>query len=193
MMIRKNILKTDLKNVDIYKPCMFKMGSGASISAEGYFNFNISWWDIRNIRGGELILGENARIIISKNFNIYEGCSIIVTDGAELKLGSGYINMDSKIRCRKKITIGNDVVISENVHIRDSDTHQILNGNHISTMPVVIGNHVWIGANETILKGVTIGDGAIIAAGAVVTKNVQANSMVGGIPAKVIKENIEWK
>ena len=101
-MIRKNILKTDLKNVDIYKPCMFKMGSGASISAEGYFNFNISWWDIRNIRGGELILGENARIIISKNFNIYEGCSIIVTDGAELKLGSGYINMDSKKRCRKK-------------------------------------------------------------------------------------------
>lgn len=193
MMIRKNILKTDLKNVDIYKPCMFKMGRGASISAEGYFNFNISWWNIKNIRGGELILGENSRLIISKNFNIYEGCSIIVTDGAELKLGSGYINMDSKIRCRKKITIGNDVVISENVHIRDSDTHQILNENHVPTQPVIIGNHVWIGANATILKGVTIGDGAIIAAGAVVTKDVHANSMVGGVPAKVIKENIEWK
>ena len=59
-MIRKNILKTDIKNVDIYKPCSFKMGRGASICAEGYFNFNISWWNIRNIRGGELILGENA-------------------------------------------------------------------------------------------------------------------------------------
>ena len=150
-MIRKKCLKTKLKRVDIYKPCLFKMEEGSSINAEGYFNFNISWWDTRNIRRGELLLGENAKITISKNFNIYEGCSIIVTDGAELKLGSGYINMDSKIRCRKKITIGNDVVISENVHIRDSDTHQILHENHISTQPVIIGNHVWIGANGTIL------------------------------------------
>lgn len=69
----------------------------------------------------------------------------MVTDGAELKRGFGYINMDSKIRCRKKITIGNDVIISENVHIRDSDTHHILNESYILTMPIVIGNHVRIG------------------------------------------------
>lgn len=53
--------------------------------------------------------------------------------------------------------------------------------------PIVIGNNVWIGSHATILPGVTIEDGAIVAAGAVVTRNVPANMIVGGVPAKVIK------
>ena len=61
------------------------------------------------------------------------------------------------------------------------------------TQPVFIGNHVWIGTNVTILKGVTIGDGAIIAAGSVVTKSVPSKCLAAGVPAKVIKENVEWK
>ena len=56
-----------------------------------------------------------------------------------------------------------------------------------------IGNHVWIGAKAMIMKGVNIGDGAIIAAGAVVTKDVPARCLVAGVPAKVIKTDIEWK
>ncbi len=53
--------------------------------------------------------------------------------------------------------------------------------------PVIIGDNVWIGASVTIVPGVTIGDNAIIAAGAVVTKNVEPNTVVGGVPAKFIK------
>ena len=53
--------------------------------------------------------------------------------------------------------------------------------------PIVIGKNVWIGANVTVLGGVTIGDNAIVAAGAVVTKDVPENTIVGGIPTKVIK------
>ena len=56
-----------------------------------------------------------------------------------------------------------------------------------------IGNKVWFATNALILPGVTIGDGAIIAAGAVVTKDVPARCMVAGVPAKVIKENVKWK
>ena len=53
--------------------------------------------------------------------------------------------------------------------------------------PVKIGNNVWIGAHATILAGVTVGDNAVVAAGAVVTKDVPANAVVGGVPAKIIK------
>ena len=53
--------------------------------------------------------------------------------------------------------------------------------------PIIIGNNVWIGASVTVVPGVTIGDNAIIAAGAVVTKDVEANTIVGGVPAKVIR------
>ncbi len=54
--------------------------------------------------------------------------------------------------------------------------------------PVEIGNGVWVGAHATILSGVTIGDNAVIAAGAVVTKDVPANAVVGGVPAQTIKQ-----
>ena len=54
--------------------------------------------------------------------------------------------------------------------------------------PVEIGNGVWVGAHATILSGVTIGDNAVIAAGAVVTKDVPANAVAGGVPAKIIKQ-----
>nr|WP_277200415.1 DapH/DapD/GlmU-related protein [Veillonella seminalis] len=61
--------------------------------------------------------------------------------------------------------------------------------NHIAVAtPVTIGNDVWIGGNVTILPGINIGDKAVIAAGAVVTKDVPANTVAGGVPAKVIKE-----
>ena len=53
--------------------------------------------------------------------------------------------------------------------------------------PIKIGCRVWIGAHATVLPGVTIGDNAVIAAGAVVTKDVPANAVVGGVPAKIIK------
>jgi len=54
--------------------------------------------------------------------------------------------------------------------------------------PIVIGKNVWIGANATVVPSVTIGDGSVIAAGAVVTKDVPANVIVGGVPAKIIKK-----
>lgn len=110
-----------------------------------------------------------------------------------LELGSGYMNMDSKIRCRNRISIGHNVFIAENVYIRDSDAHEIIGRNQPSSKPIRIGNHVWIGSNVTILKGVTIGDGAIIAAGAVVNKDVPAYALVGGVPARIIREHVEWK
>ena len=58
---------------------------------------------------------------------------------------------------------------------------------HTYPAPIVLGKNVWVGSNSTILQGVAIGDNAVVAAGAVVTKNVPANVVVGGVPARIIK------
>lgn len=141
-------------------------------------------------------LGNRANLEVNGNFYIYPTASIRLRKDSKLSLGSGYINTGTKIHCRKSITIGDDVAISFNCYIADSDFHTIIDkdGNVINPdAPVIIGNHVWIGRGATILKGVTIGDGAVIGAGAVVTKDVPPNTIVAGNPAKVIKENITWK
>lgn len=141
---------------------------------------------------GYLEMYQNSEINVSDTFFIHSGCDIMVFKGAKLNLGSGYINRYCKIRCYNEITIGNGVAISENFTIWDSDAHQMINGSE-PTQPIVIGNNVWIGTNVTVLKGVKIGDGCIIAAGSLVTKDVPANCLAAGVPAKVIKENVEWK
>ncbi len=108
----------------------------------------------------------------------------------------------------KNITIGKDVFINSGCHFQDQGSITIGDGslighnvvlvtinhdlnpkenrkNHYA--PIKIGSHVWIGSNATVLPGVTVGDWAVIAAGAVVTKDVPARTVVGGVPAKILK------
>lgn len=141
---------------------------------------------------GVLKMMENSQINVQNGFSIFSGHHIILMENARLSLGSGYINRDVKIRCFSGISIGNNVAISENVTIWDTDAHAILGKEAEMTQPVKIGNNVWIGNNVTILKGVSIGDGAIIAAGAVVSRDIPAGCLAGGVPAKVIRENVKW-
>jgi acetyltransferase-like isoleucine patch superfamily enzyme len=103
------------------------------------------------------------------------------------------MNNECQIICSEKISIGNNVAIANEVIIRDSDDHQITSYTHCKTAPVVIGNHVWIGQRAMILKGITIGDGAIIAAGAVVTHDVPADTIVAGVPTRIVKCEVEWQ
>ena len=108
----------------------------------------------------------------------------------------------------KNITIGKDVFINSGCHFQDQGGIEIGDGalighnvvlatinhdlnpkenrkNHYA--PIKIGDHVWIGSNATVLPGVTIGDYAVVAAGAVVTRDVPAMTVVGGVPARVLK------
>ena len=94
------------------------------------------------------------------------------------------------------ITIGNDVIMGPNVQIFSenhnySDTTITIKEQGVAKQAVVIGDDCWVGAGATILAGVTIGDGCVIAASSVVTKSVPANSIVAGIPARVIKNRVE--
>ena len=98
-----------------------------------------------------------------------------------------------QISCGDTIEIGEGATIGRDVVIRSYDGHTILEEGYNISLPIKIGNHVWIGQGATILKGVTIGDGSIVASGAIVTKDVPPHSIVAGVPAKVIKENVCWR
>ncbi|MBK5214574.1 MAG: acyltransferase [Flavobacteriaceae bacterium] len=140
-----------------------------------------------------LKIDNEGKFHILGKFKFHTGAFIVVNKNAKLEIGSGYTNNNVEINCFNHISIGNDVAISKGVVIRDSDNHQIIGNSNPISQPIKIGNHVWIGLNATILKGVHIGDGAIIAAGAVVTKGVPANTIVAGVPAKIIRSDVVWK
>lgn len=143
-------------------------------------------------RATSLRIDANAKFNIKDKFTIYYGGDIILFKNSELNLGSGFFNSNIKIRCHKKISIGNDVAISHDVTIMDSDAHSIV-GKDNEPQSIIIEDHVWIGTRATILKGVSIGKGSIVAAGSVVTNNVPERTLVAGVPARIIKENILWK
>jgi acetyltransferase-like isoleucine patch superfamily enzyme len=192
--ISKNKLRLMRRNdLRIYKDYEAQIAETAEIIVnKGLLEINKKWAK-NDPFASFLTMGENAKIIVNGNFQIYSGARISINKGAILILGSGYINSGVNISCFDRIEIGDNCVIAENVCIRDSDNHDILDGKHIKTQPIKIGNHCWIGMNATILKGVTIGDGVIVAAGAVVNKDVPPRMMVGGVPAKVIRQNVEWE
>lgn len=140
------------------------------------------------------IMQKKSKIIATGKFYFYTGCKVVVRENAKLILGDGsFINVDSKVYCKKQIEIGNNTFIGEEVIIRDTDEHSLDKKNYENTKPIKIGNHVWIGMRCMILKGVTIGDNCIIAAGSIVTKDIPNNCLVAGNPAKIIKTGVNWK
>lgn len=153
------------------------------------------------------------RIRIGENSIL--GCAIILErDTGSVHIGNNTYIGASTIACAEKISVGSDVLIAWGVTIVDHDSHSVdwenrredvrlwregyLRGNLekaaemknwdvVQKKDVNIGDKAWIGFNAIILKGVTIGEGAVVAAGAVVTKDVPAWTVVGGNPAKIIK------
>ena len=119
-----------------------------------------------------------------------------------------YIGDDCLISCANLIEIGSYTLIAHGVQIFDNDSHPLdwhrrkkdwqtivdslpYPREMIATSAIQIGQHVWIGLNSIILKGVTIGDKSIIAAGSVVTSDIPAGVIAGGNPAKVIRTIME--
>ncbi len=145
--------------------------------------------------GCNLNLMKNSRLILNGNSKIGLGSALSLEENATLELGSStYICAGATIRVAHKVSIGDQCAISWNVTIMDSDFHEytLEDGTvPLKTKEVVIGNNVWIGNNVLILKGVTIGDNAIVAAGSVVTKNVPEGTVVAGNPAKIIKNGVK--
>lgn len=124
------------------------------------------------------------RVWISKTF----GCDC----GKNIFIGDDFTgNFNLTILDIREVYIGNNVMIGPNTLITTVGhplSPKARRGYMAKAAPVRIGNDVWIGGNVTILPGVTIGNNVVVAAGAVVTKDVPDNSLVGGVPARIIRE-----
>ena len=143
--------------------------------------------------------GKNLRMLINPGGEICFRGRVIAADEVELqssgKLTIGAnttINRYSRIVAFEQIEMGDNVMLAQFVTIVDHDHKFSSSDNGLAfdgyeTKPVRIGNNVWVGEKASILKGCTVGDNVIIAAHSLVNKDVPPNSVVGGVPAKVLK------
>ena len=145
-------------------------------------------------------------VVIGKHVSCYAGCSFAIGENGRCTIGDFTLLNGALIMAEEKIEIGSYCLVSWGVGMADSDFHPLEPAQRLidaqalapyfkdrpprpklKTVPVKIGDNVWIGMNAVILKGVTIGDNSIVAAGAVVTKSIPANTIVAGNPAAVVK------
>ena len=188
----RSVIKPRSSSIRVFNRSNIKIAPTAQIDMAEHASFEINRQDyFRTYERSTLFLNDNARLKINGRFTMHGHSSIMVHKDAVLEIGNNtYLNGGS-IECSYGITIGNDCAIADGVRIMDNSWHTM--HSPIGGGKINIGNKVWIATNAMIMPGVTIDDGAIVAAGAVVTKDVPARCMVAGLPAKVIRENVEWK
>ena len=161
---------------------------------------------IFNKEGARLTIGNNCTIkssLLSNLMGLYSR-TIIVTRApeAEIAIGNNVGISGTTIYARKKITIGDNTCIGGNCKILDNDFHPIdwdernklmsdVHGGDSSLIPakeIKIGKNCFIGCNSIILKGTVLGEGCVVGAGAVVAGKFEANSIIAGNPARVIRK-----
>ncbi len=148
--------------------------------------------------GRTIIRKKNGIISIGNRSCLYPDVKLVAVSmvkgkKAVLRIGDhSSIGDRTQIQCRESVTIGNYVLIAWDVNILEHDFHTPGGGKAVSK-PIVIENDVWIGARSIILKGVTVGQGAIIGAGAVVTKDIPPFTFAAGNPARNIKQVASWR
>lgn len=163
---------------------------GVNIEGRLKLNWNPISKTVRTGKSTFFRMDIGSKLVVNGDFDVFYGNDIHVFDGGKLELESGFINSYGKIECHNHIRIGKNCAIGPYAIILDSDGHKI--DGKCNSEEIIIGNNVWIGARVTILKGVHIGDGAIIAAGTIVNKDVPVGTLVGGNPIRIIRESIKW-
>ena len=149
---------------------------------------NYSWSHEKTIfkNTGKLIFNGKAKI----------GFGSAISNTGYLSIGNNFsISCKGSIVCRKKIIIGDDCLMAWDTLIMDTDHHPIFEGNERINYDkeIILGEKNWIGAKSTILKGVTLGDNNVVSLGTIVTKSFLVNNkIIAGIPAKIVKENVQW-
>tara|TARA_B110000211_G_C14002293_1_gene519082 strand:- start:380 stop:979 length:600 start_codon:yes stop_codon:yes gene_type:complete len=182
-----------------------------------YFSLKKKLISRKALVGRNIIIGRHTKISLmfgsdKKSISVGDNCKIF---GVLISQGGGEIQIENNVQVGpgtiigacESILIKKGALLSNNIKIIDNNNHpvhpldrikmnatpvgdELRSWNYSISNPVVIGENTWIGQDSRICKGVTIGDNSIVAANSVVTKDVPANSIVAGNPAKVVKTNI---
>lgn len=133
---------------------------------------------------GTIDLGDNVRV-----WSHLARTQLSAGKEATLRVGEGtFINAGTTLSARSHIDIGRRCQIARDVVVMDADFHGVDDRDSSGkTAPIVIEDDVWLATRALVLKGVRIGKGAVVAAGAVVTKDVEPYTLVAGVPAKVVR------
>ncbi|MCG2419600.1 acyltransferase [Aequorivita sp. F47161] len=144
---------------------------------------------------GKISFGQNVNFGVINSPSFYNTYAYLEARGKEANISFGdnvNINNGFSIIAERSITVDSNVLIGYNCQIADSDFHDLNVANRMETDPfpkeVIIGKNVFVGNNVTILKGVVIGENTVVANGSVVTKSFPKDVIIGGVPAKIIKE-----
>ncbi len=141
---------------------------------------------------GRLLLRCKGSLTIGRRLSVLgQQVPVQVTVGPQGRLTIGdlvFLNQGSNVCCHQEVTIGSGTRLADLVAIYDTDFHQVEPGAPVRTAPVHIGRNVWFGRGAIVLPGVTIGDNAVVAAGAIVTRSVAPNTLVAGAPAKPVRQ-----
>ena len=141
---------------------------------------------------GVITIGKRVRLNSFPDGELYKTILMAHCKDSEISIGDHCVLNGTIIHCRSKIIIGNYCMFGPGAKLVDNDSHRISidifeRRKAPVSLPIIIHNNVWVGMHSLILKGVEIGDNSIIAAYSVVTKDVPANTLVAGNPARIIK------
>ncbi len=181
------------KSQDLKKLQIFVKGNGNKVVV----GQNIMIHDFCKI----LIHGNNNTIILGDDINVTFSADLRISTECQngcIQIGNGTSIWDAEILnldSGSSISIGSDCMISKGVSIQNSDQHALLIDGRVCNraQKLCIGNHVWVGANVSIMKNAAIPDGAVIGRGAIVAGQYnEPNCVIVGVPARIVKRNIQW-
>jgi acetyltransferase-like isoleucine patch superfamily enzyme len=136
---------------------------------------------------------------------IHIGMDVLFGYGVRISMGGNgiftmgdgsYLGDRAHVLCNKQVTIGRNCAISWEVLIMDYPGYKTGYDNEepiLRSAPIIIEDDVWIGCRSIVIKGVRIGEGAIVSAGSMVVKDVPPHTLVGGNPARILRENAVWE